>query len=112
MRKFGLKPPRLWNQKKYITKQNKDYKNEFNNLIQNIIFPKPDEIWSSDLTYIKHKGRFFYLATIQDIATKEIISFNLGDSHDSNLVLKTIKEGVKKYGKFILFHMFLIYHKS
>lgn len=100
MKRFSLKPPRLWHQKRYITKQNEIYKDEFDNLIKNIISPKPDEIWSSDLTYIKHKGRFFYLSAIQDIATKEIISFNLGDRHDSDLILKTIKEGVEKYGKF------------
>ena len=101
MRKFGLKPPRLWHQKKYITKQNKDYKDEFDNLIKNIIFPpKLNEVWSSDLTYIKHKGRFFYLSIIKDISTKEIISFNLGDKHNSDLVLKTIKEGFKKCEKF------------
>lgn len=100
MNKFGLKPPRLWYQKRYTTKQNKDYKDKFDNLIRNIAFPKPNEIWSSDLTYIKHKGRFFYLSAIQDIATKEIISFNLRDKHNSDLILKTIKEGVLKYQKF------------
>lgn len=100
MKKFSLKPPRLWYQKKFITKQNVDYKNKFNNLIRDIIFSKPDEIWSSDLTYIKYKGRFFYLSAVQDIATKEIISFNLGDKHNSDLVLKTIKEGVNKYENF------------
>lgn len=101
MKKFNLKPPRLWYRKSYITKQNKDYKDEFDNLIKGLIFPpKPNEIWSSDLTYVKYKGRFFYLSIIKDIAAKEIISFNLGDKHNSNLVLKTIEEGARKHGRF------------
>ena len=59
-----------------------------------------DGIWSSDLTYMKYKGRFFYLAIIKDIATREVVSFNLGDRNNSGLVLRTIQEGVKVRGQF------------
>ena len=40
MKKYNLKPPRLWYQKKYLTKPNFKYQNEFNNLIKEIRFPK------------------------------------------------------------------------
>jgi len=44
-------------------------------------------------------GRFLYLAIIKDLVTKEVIAFNLSDKHDSNLVLKTLKEALLKTGK-------------
>lgn len=100
MKKFNLRPPRLWHQKRYTTKQNKAYQDKFTNLIKDIVNPQPNEIWTSDLTYIKYKGRFLYLAIIKDVVTKEVISFNLGNRHNGDLVLKTIKEGVEKYGRF------------
>lgn len=99
MRKFGLKPPRLWYQKKYLTVQTRKYVDEFNNLIKGIINPEINEIWASDLTYLKYQQRFLYLAAIQDIATKEVVACNLSDKHDSILVLKTIKEAVLRQKK-------------
>lgn len=99
MKKFGLRPPRLWYQKKYLTVQNKLYADEFNNLIKDIVNPQVNEIWASDLTYLKYQQKFLYLAAIQDIATKEVVACNLGNKHDSDLVLRTIKEAVLKQKK-------------
>ena len=99
MKKYHLKPPRLWYQKKYLTKTNNEFKNQFGNLIKDLKSPQENEVWASDLTYIKFQDKFIYLSAIQDISTKEVVSCNLGSKHDSELVLKTIKEAVKKYGK-------------
>jgi transposase InsO family protein len=98
MRKFDLKPPRLWYQKRYLTVQNKKYADEFNNLIKDIANPKINDIWAGDLTYLKYQSKFLYLSAIQDIVSKEIVACNLSDKHDSQLTLKTIKEAVSKCG--------------
>jgi len=104
MKKYHLKPPRLWYQKKYLTQPNFDYKNQFSNLIKEIRFPKTNEVWASDITYLKHQDKFIYLSAIQDISNNEVVSCNLGDKHDSDLVLKTIKEGVEKHQLPKIFH--------
>lgn len=98
MHKFNLKPPRLWYQKKYITKSDPAYQVQYTNLLKDISLKKCQigNIWSSDLTYIKFQGNFLYLAIIQDIVSKEIVGFNLSVKHDSDLVLKTLKEAVLK----------------
>lgn len=98
MKKFGLKPPRLWYQKKYLTKQNKKYQDQFENLIKDLKKPLINDVWSGDLTYLKFKERFFYLSAIQDFVSNEILAFNLSDKHDSWLTLKTIQEAVYRYG--------------
>ncbi len=105
MKKYGLKPPRLWYQKKYITEANSAYENKFNNLIKNIEKPKINEIWSSDLTYVKFQNKFFYVSAIKDILTKEVVGVNLGSCHDADLVMQTIKEAVLKQKIFpTIFH--------
>ncbi len=98
MHKFNLKPPRLWYQKKFITQSGPDYQDRYTNLLENINLTKLTigDVWSSDLTYIKHEGKFIYLAIIQDIVSKEVVGFNLSFKHDSDLVLKTLKEAVLK----------------
>ena len=96
MNKFSLKPPRLWYQKKYITVKNDIYDNKLTNLIKNIINPNLNDVWVTDLTYIKYQQKYLYLSVIQDICTNEVLACNLGNKHDSVLVLKTIKEAVLK----------------
>lgn len=98
MRKYGLRPPRLWYQKRYLTVQNKKYADEFTNLIKDIVNPKINDVWAGDLTYLKYQSQFLYLSAIQDIVSKEVVACNLSDKHDSQLTLKTIKEAVLKYG--------------
>lgn len=99
MKKFGLRPPRLWYQKKYSTVQNKQYADEFNNLIKDVSNPQINQIWASDLTYLKYQQKWLYLSVIQDIATKEVVACNLGNRHDSDLVLQTMKEAILKQNK-------------
>ncbi|MEK7597018.1 MAG: DDE-type integrase/transposase/recombinase [Patescibacteria group bacterium] len=96
MRKYGLKHPRLWYQKKFTIQFDPNYFNQYGNLLKNseMITNDIGDIWSSDLTYIKYQDKFFYLTIIQDIVSKEVVGFNLSDKHDSNLVLKTIKEAL------------------
>jgi len=96
MNKFSLKPPRLWYQKKYITVKNDMYDHKLTNLIKNIINPKPNDVWVTDLTYIKYQQKYLYLSVIQDICTNEVLACNLGSKHDSVLVLQTIREAVLK----------------
>ena len=92
MHKYGLRPPRLWYQKKFTTQSDPAYFAQYKNLLKDndlVIINNIGDIWSSDLTYIKYQDKFFYLAIIQDIVSKEVVGFNLSDKHDSNLVLKT-----------------------
>lgn len=96
MKKYHLKPPRLWYQRKYLTKPNLKYQNQFNNLIREVKFPQENEIWATDLTYLKFKEEFVYLSVIQDISNNEVLSCNLGDKHNSDLVLRAIRQAIKK----------------
>ena len=102
MHKFKLKPPRLWYQKKFTTKSDPTLFVSYSNLLTGVDITKytVGDIWSSDLTYIKYQGSFIYLVIIQDIISKEVVGFNLGSKHDSELILKTLKEAVIKTGRF------------
>lgn len=102
MHKYGLKPPRLWYQKKFTTQSDPNYLVNYTNLLKDIDLTaiKIGDVWCSDITYIKYQGKFIYLVIIQDIASKEVVGFNLSIHHDSELVLKTIKEAVIKVGRF------------
>ena len=98
MRKYKLKPPRLWYQKKYFTRSKNTFSQEHKNLLKEEKLPigKPNRVWSSDLTYIKYKGKFYYFVIIQDIVTKQIVGYKLSEKHDSKLITSVIKEAIEK----------------
>lgn len=98
MHEFSLTPPRLWYQKKYTTQSDATYQDQYTNLLKDTDMTQYciGDVWSSDVTYIKFQEKFIYLATIQDIVSKEIIGFNLSNHHDADLVLKTLKEAILK----------------
>lgn len=96
MHKYKLKAPRLWYQKKFTTESDKTSYIKYSNLLKSNTLSTDNigDVWSSDLTYIKYQDKFFYLAIIQDIVSKEVVRFNLSNHHDSSLVLKTLKEAI------------------
>lgn len=104
MRKYDLKPPRLWYQKKYLTQREESYQDQFENLLKEAKTPQFNDIWSGDLTYLKFKSKFIYLSAIQEFVGNEVLAFNLSGKHDALLTLKTIKEAVLKNNRPKIFH--------
>ncbi|WP_341794399.1 IS3 family transposase [Rickettsia endosymbiont of Rhinocyllus conicus] len=62
-----------------------------------IIVPTANEVWSGDITYIRTKGGFMYLAAIIDWHSKAILSYKLSNSMDGLLVTDVLKEALSKY---------------
>lgn len=93
MAKYGIKPPRRKGQKLWLTRSISSH--HYTNLIRNLIVNKPNQIFVSDLTYLPFQGKNVYLATVEDIFTREIVSAQLSDKHDSHLALTAIKQAVK-----------------
>lgn len=98
MRKYSLKPPRLWYQKKFLTEAEPKYTDQFTNLIKNVNTNELNinEVWSSDLTYIKYKGNFIYLAAIKDLKSHEIVGAEIGNQHNGDLVIKTLRQAYER----------------
>jgi transposase InsO family protein len=57
----------------------------YTNLIKDLEITEPYQALRTDLTCIKYQGKFIYLGTVKDIFTREILSANLSDKHDSVL---------------------------
>lgn len=93
MNKFDLKPPRR--KIKYFCTRSTSHHN-YSNLIQDLEINQPHQVWCSDISYIKFQGGFWYLATIEDLITRQIMSARVGKQHNTQLVLSTIKQALTK----------------
>ncbi len=68
---------------------------------------KPMQKIVTDVTYIKHKGKWHYLACYLDLYNNEILDYELSETFDKFLVMKTAKrilEKAKSTDTTILFH--------
>ena len=78
MRENGMYPETL---KKYKPEKNgnKDGKYYENIVKQDFSCDKPDEKWVGDITYLKTKLGWVYLATVMDLYNREIIGYLSAD---------------------------------
>lgn len=88
MRIFGLKPPR---RKSHFYTTRSTGHHTYTNLIKGLLPSKIHQLWCSDLSYIKFQGKFWYLATIVDVFSRQVVGAQVGKYHNSELVLTTIK---------------------
>jgi len=52
----------------------------FDNLIEGRLVSGPNQVWQSDITYIKVGDRFYYLTFIIDVYTRRIVGYAVSDS--------------------------------
>lgn len=88
MAKYGIKPPRRKGQKLWLTRSISSH--HYTNLLKDLVANRPNQIFVSDLTYLPYQGKNVYLATVEDIFTREIVYAEISDKHDSSLALATI----------------------
>lgn len=97
MKKFGIKPRR---RKVKKPKKPADIGNEPSNFPNTSLLwcpVKEGVLWASDFTYLYFQGRFFYLATIIDVYTREIVGYHLARHHQSSLVLSALEDALSKH---------------
>ena len=60
---------------------------------------RANQVWSTDITYIKIKGDMVYMAAIIDWYSKAILSWKISNTMDTELVMGVLNEALSKYGK-------------
>ncbi len=66
---------------------------------KHIYVPNPNEVWSGDITYIRVKGGFMYLAAVIDWHSKAILAYKISNSMDAALASDVLKAALLKYAK-------------
>jgi putative transposase len=66
------------------------------NLVAALVITVPDQVWASDITYIRLGSGFVYLAIVLDIFTRRIRGWALGRSLEGSLTLLALQRGLQK----------------
>lgn len=72
----------------------------FPNLIKGLEIKAPNEVWVSDITYLRTEQEFLYLSLIMDAYSRKIVGYHVGDNLESegclmalDMALKGLPEG-------------------
>jgi len=76
----------------YLLEQFKNDKNQ-------VVIGKVNQVWTTDITYIKLQHGFAYLAAIMDWHTKKVLSWKLSNTMDISLTTSVLKDALLKYPK-------------
>jgi transposase InsO family protein len=66
----------------------------FPNLVENLEILAPDDVWVGDITYIRLRKEFIYLAILMDVFTRSIRGWHLGRNLDHSLTLAALERAL------------------
>ncbi len=79
--------------KKYSARTTNSYHRfyKYNNIIKNMEVTRPNQVWVSDITYIRTVKGFCYLALITDMYSRKIVGYDLSDSLELKGCLRALR---------------------
>ncbi len=67
-------------------------------LLSGMHIQRPNQVWSSDITYIRLRQGFAYLVAIVDWYSRKVLSWRLSNTLDSSFCVEAMEEALSTYG--------------
>ena len=67
------------------------------NLVKELVVEHPEQVWVGDITYIRLKEEFVYLAVLMDVFTRSIRGWHLDRTMEKQLTITALEKGLKQY---------------
>lgn len=96
MKKYGIRPLKIRGKKPHKKEDFRKPPSPHFNHLKSLCPIKMNVIWAADFTYLWFQGRFYYLATIIDVFSREIIGVAISFHHHKELVLNALKDALHK----------------
>lgn len=58
----------------------------------------PNQVWATDITYIKLKGGYVYLAAIIDLYSRKVLSWRISNTMDAEFCVAALEESIAIWG--------------
>jgi transposase InsO family protein len=68
----------------------------FHNLIKDLELAAPNQVWVSDITYIRTGSSFIYVSLITDAYSRKIVGWNAGDTLEAIGCLNALQGALKE----------------
>lgn len=99
MRLYGLKPK--LQRKSHPVKPDDHNRQETQvmNILKFLCPIRPNVVWAGDFTYLWFMGRFWYVATVIDVYTREIVGWHMANHHTTALISVAFKDAIQRTTK-------------
>jgi transposase InsO family protein len=96
MRAYSLHPERSPHQRH--NKQRSSVRTAPANILkdESVIATHPNHVWACDFTYLWCMNRWYYVATVLDVFSREIIGWSMSTNHDTKLILGALYDVLSK----------------
>ena len=68
-------------------------------LLRGVAITRPNQVWSTDITYIPMARGFVYLVAVVDWFSRRVLSWRLSITMDVSFCIEALEEALGKYGK-------------
>ena len=66
------------------------------NILKQICPIRPNVIWAGDFTYLWFEDRFWYVATVIDVFTREIVGWHVANHHTTALIMEAFEDARRR----------------
>jgi putative transposase len=67
-------------------------------LLRNRVINQANQVWCTDITYIRLKGGFVYLVAIMDWHSRRVLSWELSNTMDSSFCTSALERAIRLHG--------------
>lgn len=68
-------------------------------LLRGVVITKPNQVWSTDITYIRLTHGFVYLVAVIDWYSRKVLSWRISNTMDTAFCVDCLEEALQRYGK-------------
>jgi putative transposase len=68
-------------------------------LLRGLEITYPNQVWSSDITYIRLAHGFVYLVAVMDWYSRKVLSWRISNSMDASFCVDCLEEALRNYAK-------------
>ena len=67
-------------------------------LLRGLPIERPNQVWASDITYIRTERGFMYLVTVIDWYSRKVLSHRFSNTLDKRFCIEAVPEALQRYG--------------
>ncbi len=80
-----------------LSKRNQEHK-VYPYLLKGLVIDQPNQVWSTDITYIRLRRGWTYLVAVLDWSTRAVLSWRLSNTCDRFFCIEAVEEALRVYG--------------
>lgn len=67
-------------------------------LLKDVVVTRPNQVWATDITYVRIPSGFVYVVAIIDLYSRYIVAWDLSTSLEAGFCVRTLEEALARHG--------------